>query len=92
MPQLQVCPIWQVPQTRPPVPTLTIHALPFLLQLPWPHISDLLKLLLQLFFSKLRWLVASFSFTIKFFASLPTMVLRKKTAVSNEADLVPYFL
>jgi hypothetical protein len=78
----------QVPQIRPLAPTLTILTLPFLLKLPRSHILDLLKLLLQLFFSEIRWLLAGFSFSIEFFASPPMMVWRKKMAVPDKADLV----
>jgi hypothetical protein len=92
MPQLQICPIWQVPQTGPAAPTLTLLTLSFPLKLSWPHIFDLLKLLLQLLLSEFRWLVTDFSMAIKVFAFSPRMVFRKKTAVPNKADLVPYFL
>jgi hypothetical protein len=80
------------PQTRPPAPTLTFLTLPFFFKLPWPHIPDLLKLLLKLLFSELLWLLAGFTFTIKVFAFSPMMVLRKKAAVPNKAYLVPYSL
>jgi hypothetical protein len=89
MPQLQICPVWQVPQTRPTAPTLTVLTFPFLLKLAWYHISNPIKLFLQLIWSEFRWLVTAFRSTIEFFAISPRMVPRKPTAVPNKADFVP---
>jgi hypothetical protein len=53
-------------------------------------LSFLLKLLIQLFFSKFRWLVTGFSLTIKIFAFSPLMGSRKKAPVVDKANHVPY--
>jgi hypothetical protein len=71
---------------------LTVLTLSFPLKLSWSHILHLLKLLLQLCFSEFPWLVAGFNLAIKIFAFAPMMVSRKKPAVPNKANLVPYSL
>src|SRR3954471_22047656 len=80
VPQLEICPVREVPQNSPPVPTLTILTLPFLLMFSRSHIFHIVKLLLELFFSELRRLVTGFRFSIEILAFSLRMVAGKKTA------------
>src|SRR4051812_49002254 len=90
VPQLEICPVREVPQNSLPVPTLSILTLPFLLMFSRSHIFHIVKLLLKLFFSELRRLVTGFSFSIEIFAFSPRMVAGKKTAPPGPTYLVPY--
>jgi hypothetical protein len=94
MVQLQICPIQQIPQARPFLPTLTIIciSLPLIVvqMLPWLNMLHPFQLLHQLSCTKFLWLFTDLNLVIIILLFPPWMVMWKSTSMTNIAYFIPY--
>jgi hypothetical protein len=94
MAQLQICPIWKIPQARSFLPILDIICIslpPIVVwMLPWVNILHPFQLLHQLSCTKFLWLLMVLNLAIIILLFPPWMVMWKPTSMTNIAHFIPY--